>query len=108
MSLEGDRGLRCGLQALDINQVREYVNFGGINPPAPQLCVMGVRNDRSSSGVIRTTRSPRKYRILPRHPLIGAMHGTMKGKIVGVVKHVPITPRPTGLLGVSNVGDVVD
>jgi len=37
MSLEGDRGFRCGLEALKINQVRGYVKFGGINPPAPQL-----------------------------------------------------------------------
>ena len=40
MLLEGDRGIRGGLEALDINQVRDYVNFGGINPLAPQLFVM--------------------------------------------------------------------
>ena len=37
MSLEGDRGFRCGLEALDIKQVGDYVKFGGANPPAPQL-----------------------------------------------------------------------
>jgi hypothetical protein len=36
MSLEGDRSLRCGLEALDIDQVRGYVKAGGITSPAPQ------------------------------------------------------------------------
>jgi len=39
MSLEGDRGFRCGPDPLDINKVRDYVKFGSINPPAPQLFV---------------------------------------------------------------------
>ena len=39
MSLEGDREFRCGLETLDIKQVRTYVKFGGIILPAPQLFV---------------------------------------------------------------------
>ncbi len=50
MSLEGDRGFRCGLETLGISQIRDYVQFGDINPPAPQLDEAGINirlNNRS-------------------------------------------------------------
>jgi len=45
MSLEGDRGFRCGDEALDIKKLRGTGEICGIKPPAPQL---GVRQSKEA------------------------------------------------------------